>query len=203
MPEEITDAAAQADQKLYIAPTDLLRGEPALPSSKYYTLRYVLAATLAEGESVVSSPAINDDSEALFRACRALGAELTWDDEQQRSLRVRGVGRPHREGPLTLNVGNAGAVLRLLLGLGALLPEVTFVTDYPQSLGKRPNRELLEALTTLGATCEGTGSGRLSADYRARGCIAWWSRQSIGRAQFAVSQRPALSGTADRRAVAN
>lgn len=59
---------------------------------------------------------------------------------------------------MTINVGNAGAVLRLLLGVGALLSEVTFVTDYPQSLGKRPNRELLEALDFLGATCEGTGA---------------------------------------------
>ncbi len=39
-----------------------------------------------------------------------------------------------------------------------MLPEVTFVTDHPQSLGKRPNRELLEALTTLGARCSGTGA---------------------------------------------
>jgi 3-phosphoshikimate 1-carboxyvinyltransferase len=59
---------------------------------------------------------------------------------------------------VTMNGGNAGAVLRLLLGLGSLLPEVTFVTDYPQSLGKRPNRELLEALTSLGAVCKGKGS---------------------------------------------
>ncbi len=58
---------------------------------------------------------------------------------------------------MTINVGNAGAVLRLLLGVGALLPEVTFTTDHPQSLGKRPNRELLEALNTLGAVCEGNG----------------------------------------------
>ena len=43
------------------------------------------------------------------------------------------------------------------LVLGGLLPEVTYVTDYAQSLGKRPNRELLEALTSLGAVCEGTG----------------------------------------------
>jgi len=48
-------------------------------------------------------------------------------------------------------------VLRLLLGLGSLLPAVTFITDHAQSLGKRPNRELLEALTSLGAVCEGTG----------------------------------------------
>ena len=157
MQEEIGGEPVQATQdgqRLYIAPSGLLRGEPALPSSKYYTLRYVLAATLAKGESIVSFPAISDDSEALFRGCRTLGAELTWNDEQQCILHVCGVGRPQREEPVTINVGNAGAVLRLLLGLGALLPEVTFLTDHPQSLGKRPNRELLEALTTLGATCE-------------------------------------------------
>lgn len=142
-------------QELYIAPTHLIHGEPALPSSKYYTLRYLLAATLAQGESTVAFPAASEDSEALFRGCRALGAELAWRDERQ--LHVRGVGRPHRTEPLTINVGNAGAVLRLLLGVGAFLLQVTFLTDYPQSLGKRPNRELLEALNSLGAICEGTG----------------------------------------------
>ena len=156
MPEEITGEPARPGRKLYIAPSSLLRGQPELPSSKYYTLRYPLAATLARGESTVAFPAVSEDSEALFRACRSLGAQLQWCDEQH-ALRVNGVGRPHSQEAVTINVGNAGAVLRLLLGLGALLPEVTFITDHAQSLGKRPNRELLEALTSLGAVCEGTG----------------------------------------------
>src|SRR5579863_6320885 len=142
---------------LKVAPTSLIVGAPELPSSKYYTLRYLLAATLAEGESTVAFPAESDDSEILFRGCQALGAELRWCDEQHRLLSVRGVGRPRITEPITINAGNAGAVLRLLLGLGALLPEVTYLTDHPQSLGKRPNRELLEALGALGAVCEGTG----------------------------------------------
>ncbi len=157
MQEGTSSPSTQPGQELYIASTRLIRGEPVLPSSKYYTLRYLLAATLAEGESTVSFPAASDDSEALFRGCRALGAELAWRDEQQQVLHVRGVGRPHRTEAVTINVGNAGAVLRLLLGVGALLPQVTFLTDYPQSLGKRPNRELLEALNSLGAVCEGSG----------------------------------------------
>ena len=157
MQEEITREPVPPGQKLYIAPSSLLRGQPELPSSKYYTLRYLLAATLARGESTVAFPAVSEDSEALFRACRTLGAELQWHDEQRRVLKVKGVGRPHSHESITINVGNAGAVLRLLLGLGGLLPEVTYITDYAQSLGKRPNRELLEALTSLGAVCEGTG----------------------------------------------
>lgn len=157
MQEETTHISTVAGRKLYVAPTSRLYGKPEVPSSKYYTLRYMLAAMLAEGESRVLFPAESDDSDALFRGCRAMGAELSWEDEQHAVLLVRGVGRPRSVGPVTINVGNAGAVARLLLGLGALLPEVTFVTDHPQSLGKRPNREILEALTTLGATCEGTG----------------------------------------------
>src|SRR5205085_8239695 len=115
--------------------------------------------TLALGESRVHFPADSDDSEALFRGCRALGAELSWENELPRILHVRGIGASSTRitEPVTVNVGNAGAVLRLLLGLGALLPEVTFITDHAQSLGRRPNRELLEALTSLGAVCEGTG----------------------------------------------
>jgi 3-phosphoshikimate 1-carboxyvinyltransferase len=158
MQEETQHNATSSVQKLYIAPASLLYGEPELPSSKYYTLRYLLAATLAKGESRVAFPAESDDSEALFRGCQALGAQLTWDDAEPRVLRVHGAGRPNRSEPVTINVGNAGAVARLLLGLAALLPQATIITDHPQSLGKRPNRELLETLSALGATCEGTGS---------------------------------------------
>ena len=157
MQEETLSTPARTGQRLYIAPAQRIYGDPVLPSSKYYTLRYLLAATLAHGESTVSFPAASDDSDALFRGCRALGAELTWRDEQQQVLCIHGVGRPHRTEPVTIDAGNAGAVLRLLLGVGAFLPEVTFLTGYPQSLGKRPNRELLEALSSLGAICEGTG----------------------------------------------
>lgn len=143
--------------QLFIAPSQLVAAQPEIPSSKYYTLRYVLAAALAAGKSRVLWPAESDDSDALFRGCHALGARLTWEDEQHTVLQVEGVGVPRATGSVEIQVGNAGAVLRLLLGVGALLPDVTFVTDYPQSLGKRPNRELLEALTELGAQCQGVG----------------------------------------------
>ncbi len=159
MQEKESDLQKSFVQRISVAPTNLLYGQPEMPSSKYYTLRYLLAATLAGGESRLLFPAESDDSEALFRGCRALGAELVWENERRQALLVRGSsGQFQHTGPVSINVGNAGAVLRLLLGVGALLPDVTFTTDHPQSLGKRPNRELLEALTALGALCEGTGT---------------------------------------------
>ena len=132
----------------------------ALPGSKYLTLRYLLNAFLAAGESRVRGPALADDTAVLVAALRVLGGRLTWEAEPRVagggegpsiwSLRVEGVGgRPAIPGE-SLRMGNAGAVLRLLLGIGALLPEVRFETEHPDSLGRRPNADLLAALGQLG-----------------------------------------------------
>ena len=88
-----------ADQKIYIAPSGPIYGNPEVPSAKYYTLRYLIAATLAEGESRIVLPASSDDSDALFRGCRSLGAQLSWEDNQQRVLIVKGVGCPKATEP--------------------------------------------------------------------------------------------------------
>src|SRR6266567_5491813 len=90
--KNMTQGTTSSVQRLYIAPSSRIVGQPLVPSSKYYTLRYLLAATLADGESRVFFPATSDDSDALFRGCRALGAELSWEDEQHTTLCVRGVG---------------------------------------------------------------------------------------------------------------
>ncbi len=137
-----------------VEPSGPLGGYVVVPPSKNYTTRFILAATLAEGPSVIHRPASNDDARALIACCRKLGAEI---DEQGNSLRIRGVaGTPRNPG--VLNPGNAGAVLRLLLGAACLVEgEVRFETDHPDSLGKRPNEDLLSALRQLGA--EATGQG--------------------------------------------
>lgn len=130
-----------------------------LPGAKYYTLRYLLAALLADGVSLVRNPARSDDTLVLARALRALGADVseTMVDNDW-TLRITGTGG-HLSAPPnhTLAVGNAGAALRLLLGIGALLPEITFTTDHPQSLGRRPNADLLAALAQLGVQVEANG----------------------------------------------
>src|SRR5215472_9312383 len=86
------------NQKIHIAASGPIYGNPEVPSAKYYTLRYLLAATLAEGESRVVLPASSDDSNALFRGCQSLGAQLSWEDDRQRVLIVKGVDRPREIG---------------------------------------------------------------------------------------------------------
>lgn len=131
--------------------TDNLKGTITAPPSKNYTTRYILVACLAEGESVVHNPSRNDDALALIECCKELGAQII--DEGDR-LRIRGFGNAPKIPQKPLNPRNAGAVLRFLLGIGALLPVVTFVTDHPDSLGKRPNQPLLDALAQLGVRSE-------------------------------------------------
>lgn len=139
-------------------------GSPHLPGSKYYTLRYLLNALLAVGECDIHSPALSDDTAVLVRAARALGAEARWEGDGAGgwSLHVHGCGgQPKRPAGGAVNVGNAGAVLRLLLGIGALTPEIRFETDHPDSLGRRPNADLLDALRALGMRVEAREPGGL------------------------------------------
>ncbi len=135
-----------------------LSGTILPPSSKYHTLRYILAAFLAQGISTVYYPAISDDTDVLLQACSQLGAQILSETraDERRILSIHGTGGILKTPPdATIDVGNAGAILRLLLGIGALSHEtITFTTPYPESLGRRPNADLLQALAQLGATIE-------------------------------------------------
>lgn len=143
-----------ANYNVEIRPSGPLGGYVAAPPSKNYTTRLILGAALAEGQSLIRRPAINDDALALVACCRAFGATIK---EQNGDLIINGVvGQPRNPG--RINPGNAGAVLRFLLGTACLMDgEVIFETDFAESLGQRPNEDLLAALRQLGAEAEGTG----------------------------------------------
>ncbi|MCC5876776.1 MAG: 3-phosphoshikimate 1-carboxyvinyltransferase [Candidatus Sumerlaeia bacterium] len=153
--------------------TQPLTGTIAPPSSKNFTPRYVLAACLANGRSVVSRPAVQDDAVALVKCCRAMGADINALDakggvvdfevvnaEVVDRLEIHGFGStPKLRNPNEpLNPDNAGAVFRMLLAISALLPWVSWVTDHHDSLGKRPNQDLLDALEQLGVVYQAKGS---------------------------------------------
>ena len=143
---------------VHVHPSGPLTGTILPPSSKYHTLRYILAAVLARGTSTIFYPAISDDTDVLLQACTQLGATISTSSQAdgRTILTIQGAsGLLHVQPHITIDVGNAGAVLRLLLGICALSPEaVTFTTTYPESLGRRPNADLLQALAQLGANVE-------------------------------------------------
>jgi 3-phosphoshikimate 1-carboxyvinyltransferase len=132
--------------KAIVRPTPSLQGTIDALSSKNYTTRYMLVAALAEGTSTILYPAHSEDSDAMRRCIRDLGAVLHEEDSK---MTIQGFGR-HPQPAETLNVGNAGAVLRFLMSVAAFCPELTFVNTYPDSLGKRPHDDLIVALEQMG-----------------------------------------------------
>ncbi|AOZ91568.1 3-phosphoshikimate 1-carboxyvinyltransferase [Paenibacillus crassostreae] len=146
---------------MIVNPTPRLNGKIGALSSKNYTTRYLLVAALAEGTSTVYYPAHSEDSDAMRRCIQDLGATLIEDDEK---ATITGFGK-HPLDVQELNVGNAGAVLRFLMGIATLCPDVTFVNTYPDSLGKRPHDDLIEALGQLGVEVE-HNDGRLPITIR-------------------------------------
>ncbi|MHA0858209.1 3-phosphoshikimate 1-carboxyvinyltransferase [Paenibacillus sp. CMAA1364] len=146
---------------IIVHPTPELSGHIGALSSKNYTTRYLLVAALAEGTSTIHFPAHSEDSDAMRRCIQDLGATLIEDDEK---AIITGFGKQPSD-VKELNVGNAGAVLRFLMGIAALSPEVTFVNTYPDSLGKRPHDDLIDALRQLGVEVD-HNNGRLPITIR-------------------------------------
>jgi 3-phosphoshikimate 1-carboxyvinyltransferase len=133
-----------------VTPTPTLQGEIQALSSKNYTTRYLLVAALAEGTSTIYYPAHSEDSDAMRRCIRDLGAIVEEDDEK---IVITGFGK-HPKAVDLLDVGNAGAVLRFLMAIASLCPDVTFINRYPDSLGKRPHSDLIDALGQMGVKIE-------------------------------------------------
>jgi len=136
--------------RVYVGPGSAFKGEVTVPGSKNYTSRYIWLSALTEGESTITSPALNDDARSLIECCRKLGAKI---NIERNVLRVKGFGRHGRE-VQTLDPGNGGLVLRLLLAYGLFLSTTRYVSSYPESLGKRPQGDLVDALRELGAEVE-------------------------------------------------
>ena len=95
LPNRVFVRAASISERVgqtSVSPLDI-----ELPGSKYYTLRFLLNALLADGESVVRFPAVSQDTAILVHALAALGAEVSWEPQPPfttalRQLRIRGTG---------------------------------------------------------------------------------------------------------------
>lgn len=123
-----------------------------VPGSKSITNRALLLAALATGPSVVRRPLIARDTRLMIAALQALGVGVAVGDEECV------VTPPHAlRGPATIDVGNAGTVMRFLPPVAALAEgTVRFTGDARAS--DRPLAELLDALRALGVHTDGARS---------------------------------------------
>jgi 3-phosphoshikimate 1-carboxyvinyltransferase len=142
--------------KLTVKKTESLKGIVTAPSSKAYTQRAVIAASLSEGKSVIKYPLKCNDTIATIKACSMLGAKIKWEDS---SLSVEGVSKPKTPEDIIYCQGS-GATIRFLTSICALADGTSVLTG-DRSLRRRPMQPLLDALNQLGAKCFSTkGDGK-------------------------------------------
>jgi 3-phosphoshikimate 1-carboxyvinyltransferase len=124
----------------------------SLPGSKSYTHRALIAAALAEGESLLRNPLKAEDTELTAQALAKLGAGVHWEET---AVRVRGAGGRLAPVPEPIYLGNSGTSMRFLTAVAALGQGEYRLTGTPR-LCQRPMGELLAALRQLGGKAEST-----------------------------------------------
>jgi 3-phosphoshikimate 1-carboxyvinyltransferase len=144
-------------------PAGPFRFETPLPGSKSLTLRDCAIAALADGPSTILHPGEADDFWRMKDCLRRLGVAV--DDSRADRVLISGRGARFTTGRIELDVGQSAVTARLMLAFAALRPEVT-VVDGHVSMQKRPNKDLVDALASLGATLESTNDGYLPTTVR-------------------------------------
>ncbi len=124
-------------------------GRLQAPSSKSYTHRAVVLASLAEGETRIIKPLRSRDTMASVDACRSLGASIT---EEREEWRVRGISNPQTPEDI-IDVKNSGTTLRIATGISSLTPDGFVVLTGDESIRRRPMQPLLDSLNDLGVEC--------------------------------------------------
>jgi 3-phosphoshikimate 1-carboxyvinyltransferase len=145
-----------------IEPAAALVGHVAVPGDKSISHRAVLLGALGEGETRVTGFGRAGDTESTVAAVRSLGVEI--EEPAEDELVVRGVGLrgltpvytglSHRGTPThRVECGNAGTLMRLLMGILAAQPG-TFELTGDESLSARPMERVAEPLRRMGAEIE-------------------------------------------------
>ena len=122
----------------------------SVPGSKSITNRALLLATLANGPSTLRGVLFSDDSRHFIQCVQDLGFE-TKVDEENKIVKVTGLGGPVPKEEASQYVGSAGTAARFLAAyLG--ISEGTYHMDASEQMRKRPMAPLLASLKELG--CE-------------------------------------------------
>ncbi|MFI6574453.1 3-phosphoshikimate 1-carboxyvinyltransferase [Nocardiopsis sp. NPDC050513] len=136
----------------------------SLPGSKSVTNRALVLAALSETPCLVRRPLASRDSELMIGALRALGVGITAEGEDL------AVSPAVLRGPASVDVGNAGTVMRFVPPLAALAAGDVHFDGDPRAR-ERPVDELLNALRALGADLDDGGRGALPMTIHGAGAV--------------------------------
>jgi 3-phosphoshikimate 1-carboxyvinyltransferase len=132
-----------------------LRGTLRPPSDKSVSHRAALIAAMGEGETTIEGYLDAADTRSTLAAVEALGAEVEGAGAKEvgATLRLRGVGLRGATAA-TIDVGNAGTLLRLLPGWLAGQETGSWTLDGDDSIRLRPVDRIATPLGLMGARVE-------------------------------------------------
>jgi 3-phosphoshikimate 1-carboxyvinyltransferase len=141
-----------------------------LPASKSITNRALVLAALSDRPARIANPLRARDTLLAAAALRALGTEVADDPGETRAGPTSGAvpgaaagwrvtaGQPPAGSRVSVDVGNAGTVMRFLPAVAALT-SATVHFDGDERIRQRPVGPILAALRELGARIDDGGRG--------------------------------------------
>ncbi|MEM9851754.1 MAG: 3-phosphoshikimate 1-carboxyvinyltransferase, partial [Pseudomonadota bacterium] len=136
-----------------------LKGTAEVPGDKSISHRSLIFGAMAVGETRVTGLLEGEDVLDTAKAMRALGAEVTREDNGTwviHGVGVGGFGEPDD----VIDCGNSGTGVRLIMGAVATSPiSTTFTGD--ASLRSRPMGRITDPLALFGTQSHGRAQGRL------------------------------------------
>jgi len=123
------------------------KGNVNVPGSKSYTNRALIIASLANGVSTLTNYSNSSDSLLLIRILKKLGVKIIKGKD---GIKVFGNGVKFKKFYGSLNVKDAGTVMRFLTALCCLIPGEIILKGTPR-MNKRPVKGLVDTLIHLGA----------------------------------------------------
>ncbi len=143
-----------------------IKGRVKAPASKSYTIRGLMVAALARGDSEILNPLIAEDTQAATNVLSQVGIGV---HRQEGLWKVTGGNfcQPDTD----LFCGESAATLRFMTAICSLIPGKCRLVPGP-SLAQRPVKPLIQALKQLGVDCSSQGEaapvivegGRLKGD---------------------------------------
>ena len=139
-----------------IRPARSFRGTFRMPGDKSITHRAFIFGAMAEGVTRIEGASSGEDCASTRRCLTSLGLHFQ-DEPSGLVIQVQG-GAPLRRAATTLDCGNSGTTLRLLMGV---LAGTAFASELAgdESLNRRPMERVASPLRLMGARIE-TTNGR-------------------------------------------
>jgi len=147
------------DQGTWAAPTAAgpVTGRIWLPASKSVTNRALVLAALSDRPARIANPLRARDTLLAAAALRAMGTEVA-DDAGEATAWLVTAGQPPAGSRVSVDVGNAGTVMRFLPAVAALTSAAVHF-DGDERIRQRPVGPILAALRDLGARIDDGGRG--------------------------------------------